>query len=76
MSVWNHFVFPKNANRTIKERHISGDPIQQEVTDYLNESCEQINQMQFWKEHSDKYPSLANLAQTGAPLGIFYFAPL
>lgn len=48
-----------------KARHVSGDPVQQEVSNYLSEACigEDDDPLQFWKTNQDKYPNLANVAK-------------
>ena len=42
---------------------MSDDPVKQEVSSYLSESCEQVDPLQYWKQHRDKSPNLANLAK-------------
>lgn len=48
---------------TKRDRNISGDPVKQEVCTYLSEACEQTDPLKYWKEHCDKYPTLAILAK-------------
>jgi hypothetical protein len=46
-----------------KKRHISGDGIKMEVSEYLLEPCDYTNPLQCWKENADRFPILAKLAK-------------
>lgn len=48
-----------------KKRYISGDFVKMEVSQYLLEPCfDGIDPLKYWKENTDKYPTLAKLART------------
>lgn len=48
-----------------RQKHVSGDTVKMEVSQYLIEPCvDGIDPLKYWKQNIDKFPALAKLART------------